>query len=92
MQKEHFQVNGTMRKERMGGHIANLHAWKVNARDTDTQDGLHSHSTRSLQSTERRLGNLVTSVKGEVRAVDYRTETFTLRKSEEAYLRKWLRS
>ena len=25
-------------------------------------------------------------------AVDYRTETFTLRKSEEAYLRKWLRS
>lgn len=33
------------------------------------------------------------SVKGEVQAaVDYTTETFILWKSEEAYLRKWLKS
>jgi len=50
------------------------------------------HGTCSLWRKKVIFGNLMTSLKGEVHgAVDYRTETFTLRKSEEAYLRKWLR-
>lgn len=96
MQKIDTYVSATIKRERWWACSQSTCNWEVNARhgDMDKMTQLPPLTELAICGTDRQIfGNLMSYVQEEVpRAVDYRTETFSVGESKKASLRRWLRN